>query len=284
MDNFDWIFYLNLYPDLRNANIINAKDAFSHYLKYGIKEGRAPNAQYMKENVEKYRNIILEEERKIRGEIPSFTCDFNGSPLINILIRTSSRPHHFDKCLKSIINQEYKNYRIIVCYDTEDSKSYIEKYADKCNIFYYYVEKDLRLRKEKYKFNLYCNSLMDKVDNGYIIFVDDDDTLTHKYVLNIIINNIRSTADFLIWKFLRPDKVIYPKDINNVKLGEIDTTSICFHSKYKNMSRWWDKQCGDFNFYNQLLTHTKVKFNRVFIDSILTQTNLDEIKIGNFGN
>lgn len=295
MVNFDWKFYLHLYPDLRVNGIINEVDARIHYFKYGINECRAPNSQYMKENVEKSRNKIVEEERKIRGdplnpplflrgEITSFKGGFNGSPLINILIRTSSRPQYFDKCLKSILNQEYKNYRVIVCYDTEESKSYIEKYSGKCNIFYYYVEKELREKTEKYRFNLYCNSLMDKVDKGYIIFLDDDDTLTHKYVLNIISDNILFDEDFLIWKFLRPDKVIYPSDINNVKLGEIGTISACFHSKYKNMARWWDKPGGDFNFYNQLLTNKDIKFKKKFIDSILTQTNLDEIQIGNFGN
>ena len=36
-----------------------------------------------------------------------------------------------------------------------------------------------------------------------------------------------------LWKFLRPDKAIYPKNINNIQLGEIDTTSVCFHTFIK---------------------------------------------------
>ena len=138
MNNFDWKFYLDTYPDLRHNGINNERYARSHYFKYGIVELRAPNALYMKENVEKARNIILEEERKIRGD-PAIPLAVGGSALINILIRTSSRPHYFDKCIESILNQEYKNYRVIVCYDTEDSKSYIEKYSAKCNLYYYYL-------------------------------------------------------------------------------------------------------------------------------------------------
>lgn len=279
MKNFDWKFYLHLYPDLKKHNINNEYSAKQHYLKYGIKEKRVPNLQIMRNNIEKYRKIILNEERKMDNQFWS-----NNLPIINILIRTSSRAKYFDKCLKSILSQKYNNYRIIICYDTKDSLEYLKKYSNNCNIFYYYVERNLQKNPEKYKFNLYCNSLLDKVDNGYIIFLDDDDCFTHKYVLNIISDNINSEEDFLIWKFLRSDKLIYPEDIHNIKLGEIDTTSVCFHSKYKNNARWWNKQYGDYNFYNQLLKSNNIKFNIKFIDSILTQCDLDEIKIGNFGN
>jgi len=287
-NTFDWEFYLNLYPDLKKNGITNKLAATNHYLNYGIKENRAPNKIFIENNIKKYKNIISLEERKIGERLNThlFTRGFNRSPLINILIRTSSRPKYFEKCINYILNQEYKNYRIIVCYDKECSLEYLQNYSENSKIFYYPIERSLQERKEKYRFNLYCNSLLDKVDKGYIMFLDDDDCFTHKYVLNIISDNIKSDDDFLIWKFLRPDKLIYPPDINNIKLGEIGTISACFHSKYKNKARWWDKQCGDFNFYNQLLTNKDIKFKKIFIDSILTQTqtDLDIKKIGNFGN
>ena len=286
INTFDWEFYLDLYPDLKKNGITNKVTAINHYLNYGIKENRAPNKLFIENNIKKYKNNISIEERKIREQLNThlFTPQFKESPLINILIRTSYRPKYFEKCIKSILNQQYNNYRIIICYDKDNSLEYLEKYSENSNVFYYHIERNLRENPEKYRFNLYCNSLLDKVDKGYIIFLDDDDCFTHKYVLNIISNNIKSEEDFLIWKFLRPDKLIYPENINNIKLGEIDTTSVCFHSKYKNNARWWNKQYGDFNFYNQLLTNKNIKFNIKFIDSTLTQSNLDEIKIGNFGN
>lgn len=275
MDNFDWEFYLDIYPDVRKNGFNNEKKAKWHYFRYGIAEKRVPNATYMKKNVERVMEIILDEERKMGEKLYNRSDESKASPLINILIRTSSRPYYFNKCMESILNQEYKNYRIIVCYDTEESKEYIEKY----NIDFFFIEVN---SKEKYKFNLYCNSLMDKVDDGYIMFLDDDDKFTQKYALNIISNNIKSEEDFLIWKFFRPDKVIYPEDINNIKLGEIDTTTICFHSKYKDLARWDNKQYGDYNFYNKLLTYKDINFNKLFIDNILTQTIFDN-KVGNFG-
>ena len=56
MENFDYLFYLNLYPDLRKSGILNKKDAYKHYITYGVKEGRICNS--MPE-----RNFIVLEKK-----------------------------------------------------------------------------------------------------------------------------------------------------------------------------------------------------------------------------
>lgn len=43
MNNFDWIYYVNKYPDLKKMRIDNKDKALYHYKKYGIKENRFPN-------------------------------------------------------------------------------------------------------------------------------------------------------------------------------------------------------------------------------------------------
>ena len=88
---------------------------------------------------------------------------------------------------------------------------------EKINFFYIEVES-----KEKYKFNLYCNVLMSKVESGWIMFLDDDDKLTHNKVLSIINENIEDENIMYIWKFLRPDKIIYPNECK-IFLGNIRT-------------------------------------------------------------
>ena len=146
IDRFDWEFYLDLYPDLKKNGITNKGTAINHYLNYWIKENRAPNKLFIENNIKKYKNIISIEERKIGERLNPhlFTREFKWGPLINILIRTSYRPKYFDKCIKSILNQQYNNYRIIICYDKENSLEYLEKYSDISNVFYYYIERNLR--------------------------------------------------------------------------------------------------------------------------------------------
>ena len=97
---FDWKFYLQLYKKRKKNGIINETDARSHYLNHGCNEKRAPNLQYIKNNIENAKNIILKEERNLN--IFKHLISNKSMPLINILIRTSSRPNSFHKCIESI--------------------------------------------------------------------------------------------------------------------------------------------------------------------------------------
>lgn len=268
MNNFDYLFYLNLYPDLRKSGIQSDEEAHRHYRMYGIQEGRIGHPDEMRRNIKQaYNQIELENSEYILKN--------KTEEKINILIRTSNRPVYFRKCIQSIIGQEYENYRIIICYDKEESLSYLKEYENNPKITYFPVSVE---SGEKYKFNLYCNRLMDKVDDGWIMFLDDDDMLCHDHVFSMINEHLQDTNSLYIWKFLRPDKEIYPKDINNIQLGEIDTTSFCFHNTHKRKSRWPDRQCGDYTFFSGLQQYLSISR----IDKILTRT-IDNDSIGKFG-
>ena len=82
------------------------------------------------------------------------------------------------------------------------------------------------------------------------------------------------------WKFQRPDKLIYP----NIKLLERDTIAscgYCFHSKYKDLSKWTAWQGGDYDYIKGIIDKTDL--NKYFINKILTKTIYNNIKAGNFG-
>lgn len=263
LDKMDHDFYISLYPDVISYcnNDINWYDKIDkHFRLYGKKEGRICNAEQLKNRYNNNLNIIKEEYDNFKNQ--NF-LKVDESKL-NILIRTSNRPEYFKKCIDSVISQNYTNYEIFVCYD--DIKSY--DYIKNCNLnitsFYINIESD-----KKYKFNLYCNYLMDYVNEGFIIFLDDDDEFSHNKVFNIINENIQNEDTILIWKFMRPDKLIYPSNINKINLGEIDTTSVCFNSKFKNLSKWGDNKNGDYHFYKDLFSKAT---NIVFINYILTKT------------
>lgn len=268
VDNFDWKFYLELYPDLKSKLPFQV---YNHYLNHGKKENRKPNVNAL--------NIhIKEQQTRILNEYTNFVSINKTEVLMNVLIRTSNRPQYFDTCIQSILDQTYSNYRIIICYDNPNSLYYLNKYTNNTKIEFHPIQID---STEKYKFNLYCNFLMEKVDEGWIMFLDDDDKLAHKNVFNIINNSIMNDNILLIWNFFRPDKLIFPDNICNINLGMVDTCSFCFHSKYKGISQWYDKKCGDFFFFSKLTSVNM--FTITYLDYILTQTIFTN-KIGNFGN
>jgi hypothetical protein len=263
---FDKDFYINFYLDIKNSYINDNIDPYEHYKNHGKREKRISCNDELTDIISKNLSLIDEQFDFLKNI--EFTKTENK---LNILIRTSKRPELFKQCMESILSQNYKNYYIYVCYDSFESYEYIKEFLND-NIETFFVEND---SKEKYKFNLYNNELMEKVNDGFILFMDDDDIYSHELCFKIINETITDSNSVLIWKFMRPDKLIYPKHINDIKLGEIDTTMVCFNSKYKNIVKWNDCQCGDFFFYSELFNILKNDFGIkiIKVNYVLTKTN-----------
>ena len=265
--NFDWVFYTRYYQHIRNLNM---EQAYNHYVAFSIIDNTNVGIccdVKLKHTIEKNMLVALKQ-------CTDYIKQKETEEKLNILIRTSNRPEYFRQAINSILTQNYTNYKIYVSYDKIESLDYLKDY----NIETLYMNID---SNKKYKFNLYNNYLMDKVTDGYILFLDDDDIYIHNNVFNIINDNLESIDDLLIWKFMRPDKLIVPINKHKIELGTIDTTSFCFHSNYKLLERWGDKRCGDIRFLSGLLN--KTKFNIKIIDYILTKTIFNN-KIASFGN
>ena len=268
--SFDYEFYKNTYTDLERDNIISKEDCLAHYLRFGKKEGRSCSKDEIQIKYKKNKQEAI-------NKIDNYVCNLNH--FFNILIRTSSRPSYFENCIQSILSQSYENYHVYVCYDNEDSLPYLEKYKDHEKITYFHVNIE---SDKKYKFNLYCNILLERVQDGYIMFLDDDDIFIHQNALELL-NKKTEENKLVTWKFLRPDKLIFKKDIEKpLILGEIDTACVCFHIDLKTSSSWNDQQYGDFSFYGPLFEICKNK-EKTYIDFTLTSTQFDD-KIGNYGD
>ena len=266
---FDYQLYKDLYPDINNLDIY---DAYSHFFIHGMKENRVCNGIMLRYFQDETKKRIQDEYDIMDFQKMSQTPE----KLINILIRTSNRPEYFKNCIESILNQNYQNYRIYICYDKKESLDYLEPFKDYANIEYFFITVD---STEKYKFNLYLITLMECVKDGYIIFLDDDDKFCHDEVLNILNNTIDETS-VMLWKFFRSNKLIYPSNAQKINLGEISGCAIISHkNNYKNCY-WIDKQYGDFNFLNKVIENNKP--NIQLLNLILSE-NQSKYKIGNFG-
>ena len=218
-----------------------------------------------------YISGLLKDKFLIRRFIPRILVQsiLKELPPINILIRNTYRPSAFSKCIESILIQTYTNYKIIMCYDDDRCLEYLTPYMTHSKIEIFKVNRE---SEERYFYNLYCNYLLDKVNTGWIIFLDDDKKFTRADTLDIIYQNIKTEEDIILWKVKLGQYIIFP-NIHDIKFGEIDSTSFCFHSKFKDKSRWIAKQGSDFHYITNILNNTSLK--RQFIPMILTQSVLE---------
>lgn len=101
--------------------------------------------------------------------------------LINILIRTSNRPELFRRAVDSVLNQTYRNIRIIVSVDNPKAAAYAKEF-ECVHVF--------KKPGWPYFYNLYCNELKRKVTEGYFFFLDDDDFLDNPFVIEQMIPHL----------------------------------------------------------------------------------------------
>jgi len=257
MEDFDYIFYTSFYPDLNN---MSCDEAYIHFLTWGKPEKRVCNKKMLENYQHKIKHKIIEEYETLDIE----KLSLHGDTLFNVLIRTSNRPENFMRCIESVLDQKYTNYKVYVCHDKIESLDYLDKYKDNIEYFPVFTKSN-----EKYKFNLYCNDLLEKVEEGYVVFLDDDDMFCHDQVFNIL-NYCMDDETLLIWKFFRPDKIIYPTSMKTINLGEIDTTSFCSNIKNYNKCLWRDKKNGDFCFIGKVIKNNNPKIK--LLNKILTKT------------
>jgi hypothetical protein len=190
--------------------------------------------------------------------------------IINILTRTSERPKEFERLYKSIKSQKNNTlkYRHIVCYENDSDLEYIKKYDDitafrvnRKEIYEKYRDMGYHLNVNDpncFIHNLYINELMDKIEEGYIIIIDDDDILYSDETFNdieYIINDIdEDTIAFV--QMVHPNTRRIPSDgrIDKKEIfkGDIGSPCIIFHSKYSKEIRWGGWRAEDFKFLTEI--------------------------------
>lgn len=116
---------------------------------------------------------------------------------ISIIIPVYNAENTLNRCLDSIVNQEYKNYEVILINDgsTDNSKQILDEYKDKyTNIIV------------KHKINEGVSSArnmgLEIASGEYIMFIDSDDFFTNKWIdklNNVLIGN---DIDLLVASFI----------------------------------------------------------------------------------
>ncbi|MDO5970565.1 hypothetical protein Q4Q35_12180 [Flavivirga aquimarina] len=196
----------------------------------------------------------------------------------NVLTRTSNRPRGFHNCHQSIVNQTYKNVKHFVSYENEKDLDYINSYdLVKVKVSKTSSEVLVNANNEPFApYNLFCNDLLDEVENGWILFLDDDDNFFHNKVLEeLAIKIVKADEDTLfIWQMRYPSGKVLPlsKHFKNeeIEINHIGSPCIAFHSKYKDSVRWDSWKRSDFRFINKLFNKLAKK---VWIKEVYIQIN-----------
>lgn len=169
--------------------------------------------------------IITIMQNKLYSDIP---------PLINILTRTGSRKKCYENLKKSLGKQTYKNYRHIKSCDNTEC-NFLDEEKD-----VYRVKKLKKYRDNHCPYNLYLNTLINKVRRGWIIVVDDDAKfIDPNFLMNLSrALSVEDKNKILIYNiYAGKDKSIMPvknrADNKNIRDMSIDMGCIAFHCSNK---------------------------------------------------
>jgi glycosyltransferase involved in cell wall biosynthesis len=194
-------------------------------------------------------------------------------PLLNILIRTSGRPNYFRRLLGSIEKQTYTHYRLIISADNEQTAAYVRA-AGHTPVMVTRLE---RSNKLTFPWNLYLNDLLDQVDDGWIMFIDDDDFYAHQLAFQMIVDHLSDSGRMVVWRMRFPDGRLVPSDDYWGKLPftrkQIAMPCFAFHSSYKDRVRFDGQRAGDFRMATQLRELCPVRWAKI-----------TPVQLSNFGN
>ncbi len=192
-------------------------------------------------------------------------------PFFNILTRVS-RPNFFAVCKNSVINQTYKNYKHILAVDNVDIEG-IKVTTPKHN------------KEETFPANHHINTLLDHTEDGFIIYLDDDDVFFAPDSLEILAKHLTSENDLLICKTLIPkyrkkidltsynpeDCIVlprqYPLKVEEWRSGWPEVISKNFVHHTKNKVTWKPIRGGDYQAFRELWQRPK---NVIYLDRIIT--------------
>ena len=120
------------------------------------------------------------------------------NPLVTIVVPVYNVEKFLNQCIESIINQNYKNFEIILVDDgsTDNSGSICDEYADKYDYIFTYHKSNSGL-------GLTRNYGMERANGKYIMFVDSDDFLGENSLKKLVEPLKHKNYDTIIGGFTR---------------------------------------------------------------------------------
>lgn len=238
-----------------------------------------PQAKEITENVNSFyrwynefggqRCMHVQNEYELLKKVKDCWIDCN--PIVNVLVRTSSRPNYFKNAIESILNQSYKNINIIVSIDNEND------YTIKYPVYPVFVDRNIQINENvggqaygrKLVYNLYFNEMYNRCNEGLVLFLDDDDKYNDVLAIEKVVNEYRKRNELIFWKVKIGNKVIPEPEywMKEPTVFQINGTGMAFHTKYIPYAQWEPFKRGDFRVAANIYPIVE---NRAYIDEVLT--------------
>jgi hypothetical protein len=217
------------------------------------------------------RVMHVPDEKKLINKVK--TVYLKEEPEINILVRTSGRKRYFEECIKSIQEQNYDNYNIWLSIDNGD------KYPIPYPAYQVYINsEEIKILKERnhddgvvFHYNHYINILQNHVNNGLIMYLDDDDKLMDNNTFNKIASEYKKGNELIFWKAKVGARTLPPDELwkQEPKLFNISGIGYAFDSKYKEFAWWRPFKRADYHCAKSLYNNIQ---NKGWIKEILAST------------
>lgn len=182
---------------------------------------------------------------------------------INILTRTGTRDKYFKALNETILTQTYNNIRHIKSCDNDDC-TFLDNEVD-----VFKVKRNRGAGRGFY--NLYLNELASKVDDGWIIILDDDSKLIDDKFIENLANECSNSdiKDVLIYQSYhieKKQKIPNDNKFKNkkVQLYNIDMSCFCAHYSLFNKVKFNGNLGGDAYIMDKIKKLEDYKFK--FID------------------
>lgn len=183
--------------------------------------------------------------------------------MITILTRSGNRQKDFEE-LRTSINQQTKKPAHFISNDNPECTFL----SNEKNVFPVVAEPE----KGAAFYNLYLNELVSKVEEGWIIILDDDSKLIDNTFIEKLMNICKKTSNdkiIIYQSFIGKSKRKIPNDSNMenklIKQCKIDMSCFCAHVSVLKQVEFDGRRCGDYNILKKLKDK---EFNFEFIKNI----------------
>lgn len=237
---------------------------------YGCKEFEFKSFTRWYPNHNDQRTVFTDNYEGLKAKVKAIYVD--NLPTANIIVRTSNRPNAFSHCIHSIQKQDYPNINIVVTTDEPKGVEYTRG-VEVRHLDMSHISSGIRPKSNSnygipFKSNRYIAEAQNRINDGYILILDDDDMFAAENSVSTIMANVEENK-LLVWRVDFKNKVIPSNETFGKKIVMCDIASngFCYHVKHKDLTDWGEWKRADYRTAKKLSDSMPVKW----LDAVLTK-------------